>query len=135
MKAKMAGYWTTTGLLALGLIGGGGAELARYRPTVVGIEHLGYPVYFITIIAAWKVLGGMALLVPGFARLKEWAYAGVFFVMTGAAMSHVIRHDPAWHIFVTLGFAALAVASWALRPASRTLGILFAANARGGERI
>lgn len=117
-------YWMTTGLLALGLPGGGGAELARYQPTVEGIVHLGYPVYFVTIIGTWKVLGGMALLAPRFPRLKEWAYAGVFFNMTGAAVSHVVCHGAAWHIIVTLGFAALAIASWATRPASRTVASL-----------
>jgi uncharacterized membrane protein YphA (DoxX/SURF4 family) len=128
-------YWTTTGILALGLIGGGVVELARYQPAIAAIEHLGYPAYFLTIIAAWKVLGALALLAPGFPRLKEWAYAGVFFNMTGAAISHAVCHTPAWNIGVTLGFAALAVASWALRPQSRKLGILFSREARESERI
>lgn len=118
---KAMGYWTATGILALALLGGGGAELARYQPTVEGIAHLGYPVYFVMIIGTWKVLGGAALLAPGFARLKEWAYAGVFFNMTGAAISHAVCRDAAWHIVVTLGFAALAVASWAMRPGSRKI--------------
>ena len=128
---KALGYWTTTGILTLGLLGGGATELARYAPTVEGILRLGYPVYFLTIIAVWKVLGGVALFVPGFPRLKEWAYAGVFFNMTGAAISHAVCHDAAWHIFVTLGFAALSVASWATRPPSRTIESLFPAMRPG----
>jgi len=84
--------------------------------------HLGYPLYFVTIIGLWKVLGSIALVAPRLPRLKEWAYAGIFFNMTGAAASHWVRGDAAWHVIVTLAFAALAVASWALRPPSRTLG-------------
>lgn len=128
---KATSYWTTTGILALALLAGGGAELARYGPSVEGIVHLGYPVYFVMIIGTWKVLGGVALLAPRFPRLKEWAYAGVFFNMTGAAVSHRVCRDPAWHIIVTLGFAALAVASWAARPASRRVEGLFAAMRQG----
>jgi uncharacterized membrane protein YphA (DoxX/SURF4 family) len=126
-------YWTTTGILALGLFGGGAVELTHYQPAIAGMARLGYPAYFLTIIAAWKVLGALALLAPGFPRLKEWAYAGVFFNMTGAAISHAVCHTPAWNIAVTLGFAALAVASWALRPESRKLGVLFSAKTRESE--
>lgn len=128
---KAMGYWTATGILALALLGGGGAELACYQPTVEGIAHLGYPVYFVMIIGTWKVLGGVALLAPGFARLKEWAYAGVFFNMTGAAISHAVCRDAAWHIVVTLGFAALAVASWAMRAGSRKIERLSGAMRQG----
>lgn len=128
---KAMSYWTTTGILALALLAGGGAELARYQPTVEGIVHLGYPVYFVMIIGTWKVLGGVALLAPQFPRLKEWAYAGVFFNMTGAAVSHAVCRDAAWDIIVTLGFAVLAVASWATRPPSRTVEGLFSATRQG----
>jgi hypothetical protein len=102
---------------------GGGAELARLRNNVEGIVHLGYPLYFITIIGFWKVLGAIALLVPGFPRLKEWAYAGTFFNMTGAAASHAVCGDATWHVVVTLAFAVLVVVSRALRPQRRTLGV------------
>ena len=77
---------------------------------------------FAMILGVWKLLGSVALVIPRFPRLKEWAYAGIFFNMTGAAVSHVVCHDAAWHVVVTLGLSALAVASWALRPADRTLG-------------
>jgi hypothetical protein len=76
------------------------------------------------------VLGGITLLVPRFPRLKEWAYAGIFFNMTGAAASHAVSGDAAWHVIVTGSLAVLAVASWALRPQSRTLGVLFPAKTR-----
>jgi len=98
MNWRRAGYWTTTGTLAF------------------------YPAYFVAIIGFWKVLGSMALLAPGFPRLKEWTYAGIFFNMTGACASHIAAGSEAWHVPLTLAFAALTVASWALRPANRVLG-------------
>jgi len=125
MKIKLIGYWATTALVAFAVLSGGAAELARRPDNVEGLVHLGYPVYFATIIGFWKVLGGMTVLVPGFPRLKEWAYAGIFFNMTGAAASHAVSGDAAWHVVVTGSLAVLAVASWALRPQGRTLGVLF----------
>jgi len=103
------------------MFSGGIAELAHRPETIEGMKQLGYPVYFVMILGFWKLLGSLALVMPGFPRVKEWAYAGIFFNMTGAAVSHLVCQDAAWHVAVTLGLAALAVASWALRPASRTL--------------
>src|SRR5262245_44432190 len=124
MKAtrKSIAYWMTTGLVGFAMLSGGIAELAHRPETINGMIQLGYPVYFVMILGFWKLLGSVALVIPRFPTLKEWAYAGIFFNMTGAAVSHVVCHDAAWHIVVTVGLAALAVASWALRPASRTLG-------------
>ncbi len=131
METKVIGYWTTTAILAFALLSGGVAQLAHQRETVEGIVHLGYPLYYLTILGFWKVLGGVALLAPRFTRLKEWAYAGAFFEMTGAAASHAACGDYgsyAFHVVVSLIFAVLTVASWALRPQSRTLGVLFPAE-------
>ncbi|HKA87939.1 MAG TPA: DoxX family protein [Haliangiales bacterium] len=127
-RAKTIGYWTTTALLVLGVVSGGAAELARSPGTIEGIVGLGYPAYLATILGVWKLLGTVALLAPRFPRLKEWAYAGIFFNMTGAAISHAVCGDAAWHVLVTLGLAGLAVASWALRPPTRTLGALLPAQ-------
>jgi hypothetical protein len=91
---------------------------------------LGYPLYFFHILGFWKVLGAIAILVPRFPRLKEWAYAGIFFDLTGAAASCVAvgGYGPyAFHVLAPLVLAALAIASWALRPASRIIGILIPA--------
>ena len=134
MNAKSIAYWTTTILFVFGMLSGGIAELARRSDNVEGMVRLGYPVYFMMIIGFWKVLGSVALVVPRFPRLKEWAYAGFFFNMTGAAVSHAVSGDATWHVGVTLGFAALAVASWALRPQSRTLGVVIAPGG-GEERV
>jgi uncharacterized membrane protein YphA (DoxX/SURF4 family) len=83
---------------------------------------LGYPAYFVTILGAWKLLGGLALLAPRLPRLKEWAYAGIAFDLTGAAFSHAAVGHPAAKVIAPLVILGLAAASWALRPASRRLG-------------
>jgi hypothetical protein len=74
----------------------------------------------------WKVLGSIAILVPRFPLLKEWAYAGIVFELTGAASASVANGGEWWHVAAPLSIAALAAASWALRPASRRLpGVMF----------
>lgn len=128
MKAKAIGYWVATALVAFVVVSGGAAQVARRPETVEGMVHLGYPLYFVTILGIWKILGGIALLVPRFPRLKEWAYAGIFFDLTGAALSHAARGDGTRHIAVPLVFALITLASWALRPAGRTLGALLPAR-------
>jgi uncharacterized membrane protein YphA (DoxX/SURF4 family) len=137
MKTKVIGYWATTIFVALELLAGGLTDLVQGREVlVVGqpvdqvMAHLGYPVYLLTILGWWKLLGAIALLVPRFPRLKEWAYAGTFFEMTGAAASLAARGDGAGTIIAPLNVAVLAVASWALRPQSRTLGVLFPVKMR-----
>jgi DoxX-like protein len=121
LKLKSTSYWVVTAMVAFFIGSGGAAELARVPGTVEGLVQLGYPVYFATIIGFWKVLGSIAILVPGFPRLKEWAYAGIFFNMTGAAATGVFVGAAAWHVIVDLVLTALTIASWALRPASRRL--------------
>jgi uncharacterized membrane protein YphA (DoxX/SURF4 family) len=118
-----------TAFLAFAVVSGGAAELVHRPDNVEGLVHLGYPAYFATIIGFWKVLGGLTVLAPRLPRLKEWAYAGIFFNMTGAAISHAVSGDAAWHVIVTGSLAVLAIVSWALRPPSRTLGVLFPARA------
>jgi len=128
MKAKNIAYWTTTVLIAFSIGSGGVAQVARLQGTVNGfVRILGYPLYFVTILGIWKVLGAIAILVPRFPRLKEWAYAGIFFDLTGAAASSFavgVYGAYAFHVFAPLFLAGLAVASWALRPESRVIGVL-----------
>jgi hypothetical protein len=121
MKLKSTSYWVLTAMVAFFIGSGGAAELARVPGNVEGLVQLGYPVYFATIIGFWKVLGAIAILVPGFPRLKEWAYAGIFFNMTGAAATGVFVGAPEWHVIVDLVLTALTVASWSLRPPNRRL--------------
>lgn len=120
--AKSIGYWATTVLLVSSIFSGGMAELTRRPETIEGMRLLGYPVYFVMIIGFWKLLASVALVAPGLPRLKEWAYAGVFFNMTGAAVSHVVGESASWHVLVMLGLTALTAASWALRGADRRPG-------------
>jgi uncharacterized membrane protein YphA (DoxX/SURF4 family) len=137
-KTRSIGYWATTGIVALDFFVGGAANLARPAAVVAAVEHLGYPSYFALILGGWKVLGALALLAPRFPRLKEWAYAGIFFDLTGAAFSHVASGDRVGDVLAPLIFAAVAAASWALRPQSRTLGVLSHAPRRAlatGERL
>jgi hypothetical protein len=120
-KVKTIGYWVTTGVLVFCMTGGI-FELLGAKPTVEGIMKLGYPSYIIPALGLGKVLAIFTILWPGLPRLKEWAYAGIFFNMMGAIVSHVAHDDPAWTILVTVTIAAITLASWALRPQDRRLG-------------
>jgi uncharacterized membrane protein YphA (DoxX/SURF4 family) len=128
-KTKSIAYWTMTLLVALPIGSGGVAQMAQYRANPHGVVlELGYPLYFFAILGFWKLLGAIAILVPRFPRLKEWAYAGIFFDLTGAAMSCAAvggygAYD--FHVIAPLILTGFTVASWALRPESRTVGILF----------
>jgi hypothetical protein len=137
IKLKLIGYWATTIPIALELFAGGVTDLIHGRTGVVSgqpvaeiLAHEGYPLYLLTILGVWKIPGAIALLAPGFPRLKEWAYAGSFFVYVGAAASGIARgqDDPATLIWPPLILAVVTLASWALRPPSRTLGVLFPAR-------
>ena len=125
MKTKAIAYWTTTAIVAFLIGSGGAAELAHVRGNVEGLMRLGYPAYFVTIIGFWKVMGAVALLAPRFPRLKEWAYAGIFFNMTGAAVSALATGAAWWHVLVDVILTILVLTSWALRPESRVLGKIF----------
>jgi hypothetical protein len=96
-------------------------DLTRGPPVMEGMAHLGYPAYFVLILGTWKVLGTAAVLAPGLPRVKEWAYAGMFFDLTGAAASHTASGDPAAKILMPLILVSLVAASWKLRPANRML--------------
>src|SRR5262245_13052328 len=120
-KAKTIGYWVTTGLLVFCMTGAI-FELLALKTATEGIVRLGYPSYIIPALGLGKVLAILAILWPGLPRLKEWAYAGIFFNMMGAIVSHVARNDAAWILVVTVTIAAITLASWALRPQNRRLG-------------
>ena len=93
MRTKVIAYWATTIPLALELLIGGEWDLTHQPHVVQVVAHLGYPVYLLTILGLWKLPAGIALVAPRLARLKEWAYAGAFFEMTGAAASHAAKGD------------------------------------------
>lgn len=119
MRGKLIGYWIATGLFSLALTGSGAMNLMRAPEVVASLQKLGYPVYFPLILGTWKVLGAIALLVPGLPRLKEWAYAGFTFALSGAALSHLFAGDPVAMALPPLVLLAIGLSSWALRPAQR----------------
>lgn len=118
---KTATYWLCTGLLGLDFLVGGAFQITGAPQAVEGFAHLGYPAYFVTLLGVWKVLGALVLLVPGVPRLKEWAYAGIFFDVSAAVVSVIAVGDGVAPALLPFAFVLLALASWALRPASRAL--------------
>lgn len=117
-------YWIATLWLALGMVSVGGGQIFRMQGGQGGVDmitHLGYPVYFLVIIGVWKILGTIAVLIPGYPLLKEWAYAGFFFVMSGAALSHIAVGDPATSTLPSLFLVLLTILSWYFRPAERRI--------------
>lgn len=121
---RNATYWTITIILAFSMALSGIGQLMRYGGNVDLVTDIGFPLYVTNILGAWKLLGVIAILMPGLPRLKEWAYSGIFFLMTGAALSHVFANDYGdygFHVILPLVYAALGVASWALCPKSRRL--------------
>jgi len=132
MKSKPIAYWITTILVAMPIGSGGVAQIAQYLANPHGVVPiLGYPMYFFAILGFWKVLGAIAILVPRFPLLKEWAYAGIFFDLTGAAASCAAVGGYgayAFHVVAPLILTGFTVASWALRPPSRTIGVLIPAK-------
>jgi hypothetical protein len=121
-RIRRVAYWTATALVVFQLGSGGVGDILRIPPVLEGMTRLGYPAYFCVILGVWKVLGAAAVLAPGFPLLKEWAYAGAVFELTGAAASHWAMGGTAMDVAAPLLFTAFAVLSWALRPASRRLG-------------
>jgi hypothetical protein len=120
-KRRLVIYWITTALVALGFAMGGIADLGASPEMVAAMTHLGYPIYFLTILGAWKLLGALAIVVPKLPRLKEWAYAGMVFDLTGAAWSHLASGDGAAQLVAPVVLLGLVATSWAMRPRSRTL--------------
>jgi uncharacterized membrane protein YphA (DoxX/SURF4 family) len=114
-------YWISTIWLALGMLSSGIIQLLNVKADVDFILRLGYPVYFLTILGVWKILGVVALLIPKFPLLKEWAYAGFFFVMSGAVFSHIASGNSVKEIAPPVLLLILTVVSWYFRPADRKI--------------
>ena len=114
-------YWISTIWLALGMLSSGIVQLFKVKEEVDFIIRLGYPDYFLTILGIWKISGVVALLIPKFPLLKEWAYAGFFFAMSGAVFSHMASGNSVNEIFPPLLLLILTVVSWYFRPADRKI--------------
>src|SRR6476659_1771396 len=121
-KASKITYWISTAWLALGMVSTGIVQLLRGKQGTGGMDmltHLGYPVYLLTILGVCKFLGAIAVLIPRFPLLKEWAYAGFFFLMSGAIFSHLANGDEAKEFFGPTLLLILTLCSWYFRPADR----------------
>lgn len=120
-KRKLIAYWIITIFLAFGMTAGGiqqTFQVGGYNEIVTG---LGYPLYLLSIIGVWKLLGVVTILIPGYLLAKEWAYAGFFFVMSGAFLSHLIIGQPFVEAIPSLTLLIATVLSWSLRPEYRKL--------------
>jgi hypothetical protein len=120
-KRKLIWYWIITVILSFCIFMGGLAQALQLKDVVQGFKPLGYPTYFISLIGIWKVLGIIAILIPKFRLLKEWAYAGIFFTMTGAVISHIASNDIHTQIIAPVVLAIFTVLSWYLRPVDRKI--------------
>ena len=114
-------YWIATIWLSLGMLSTGIVQLIKMKEEVALFTQLGYPLYFLTILGIWKILGVVAVLIPKFTLLKEWAYAGFFFVMTGAIFSHIAAGDPVSSLFPALLLLILTFISYYFRPVERKI--------------
>lgn len=117
-------YWISTGLLAVAMLNSGTIQLLKIKAAlydITAMTHLGYPIYFLTILGIWKILGVGALLIPKYALLKEWAYAGFFFTLSGAAISHIAVGDSASEWTISLFLLSMTLVSWYFRPADRKI--------------
>src|ERR1041385_8473121 len=120
-------YWVATIWLALGMLSTGVVQLLKTKEGQGGVDmitHLSYPVYLLTLLGIWKIFGVIALLVPKFPLLKEWAYAGFFFIMTGAIFSHIAVGDPVTEILPSFLLLTLTLVSWYFRPQTRKLTLV-----------
>jgi uncharacterized membrane protein YphA (DoxX/SURF4 family) len=123
-------YWIATIWLSLGMLSTGTVQLLKLKGDGPGsldsMTHLGYPAYFVTILGISKILGVVALLLPVGRQvllnlLREWAYAGFFFMMSGAIFTHIAAGNSMSEIFPSLLLLILTVVSWYFRPADRKL--------------
>jgi hypothetical protein len=113
-------YWVATTAVVAELAVGGIWDIARIPAVRDVVVPLGYPTYFLVILGIWKLLGAIAIAVPRRPILKEWAYAGAFFVYSGAIVSHLTTGARVDEVPILIVLTALTVLSWALRPPSRT---------------
>ncbi len=120
-KRKLIWYWIITAILSFCIFFGGLAQALQAKGVIQGFKPLGYPTYFISIIGVWKILGVIAVLIPKFPLLKEWAYAGIFILLTGAVISHIASNDINPQIIAPIVLAVFTVLSWYLRPANRRI--------------
>ena len=121
-KIKTITFWVVTGLLVFQLAFSGIGALIKLDFLVESMRHLDLPLYIMNILGIAYVLGAIAIIVPGFLKLKEWAYAGVVFAMTAALLSHIMIGDGFEEAFPAVAIMSLNIASYLLRPDNRRFG-------------
>jgi len=124
MKKQKIIYWIATVWLALGMISTGIVQILKVEDEELMFKHLGYPEYLMTILGVWKILGVIIVLIPKFTLLKEWAYAGFFFTMSGAVFSHLAVGDELKEYFGPVLLILLTFISWYFRPENRKIQLL-----------
>jgi len=118
-KARKITYWIVTIWLGFGMVATGIVQLLKMKEETEMMTHLGYPLYLLTLLGIWKILGVIAILIPKFPILKEWAYAGFFFTASGAFFSHLAAGDNASEFLGPVLLLVLTIISWYFRPADR----------------
>ena len=121
MRTKKIIYWIATIWLSLGMLSTGIVQLFQMEEDKTRMDLLHYPVYLLTLLGIWKIAGVIAVLIPKFPILKEWAYAGFFFAMSGAAFSHSVSGSPLSETVPSVLLLVLTVVSWYFRPAERRI--------------
>ena len=121
MSARALGYGVATAVVVVVFVGSGLANLVGAEHVAHDMTKLGYPRYFCIVLGTWKVLGALAVALPRLPRVKEWAYAGMIFDLTGAAASRAASGDGAAAVVIPLGIALIVATSWRLRPRDRVL--------------
>ena len=120
-KAKKITYWVSTIFLSLGMLAGGIQQMLQIGGYNEIVARLGYPLYLLSILGSWKILGVIAILIPKRALLKEWAYAGFFFAMSGATISHLIVGQPITEALPSIILLLATIMSWYFRPNERKI--------------
>ncbi len=114
-------YWVATVFLAIGMTAGGVQQMLQVGGYNEIVTQLGYPLYLLSILGVWKILGVITILLPKLPLLKEWAYAGFFFAMSGAFLSHVIVGQAFSEAIPSLILLSVTLLSWYFRPAGRKI--------------
>lgn len=120
-KTKKITYWVSTIFLSFGMFAGGIQQMLQIGGYNEIVSQLGYPLYLLSILGTWKILGVIAILIPKKALLKEWAYAGFFFAMSGATISHLAVEQPITEALPSIILLLATVTSWYFRPNDRKI--------------
>ena len=120
-KTKKITYWFSTIFLSFGMFAGGIQQMLQIGGYNEIVTQLGYPLYLLSILGTWKILGVIAILIPKKPLLKEWAYAGFFFTMSGATISHLVVGQPITEAMPSVILLLVTIASWYFRPNNRKI--------------